>query len=194
MRYVLASGSPRRRELLSKLIPSFEVIPSKGEENPKGEMPSDIVKELSFQKASEIFHKLLMDSNDRLVVIGSDTVVSYNHRVLGKPADNYEAAEMIRCLQGNSHSVFTGVTVFYTKDGQEKSFSFSECTKVFVSVMSDEEIGDYVASGEPMDKAGAYGIQGQFAKFVTGIDGDYYNVMGLPVARLYQELKAHELI
>ncbi len=194
MRYVLASGSPRRRELLAKVVPDFEIIPAVSEEEATSSEPEDIVKELSFQKASEIFYKLLTDDGDRLVVIGADTVVSYNHEVLGKPRDEEDAARMVGMLAGQEHCVYSGVTCFYLDEGTVRNFSFTECTKVRVNDMTRDEIKSYAHSGEPMDKAGAYGIQGQFAKFVTGIDGDYYNVMGLPVARLYQELKAHELI
>ena len=194
MRYVLASGSPRRKELLGKIVADFEIIPAVGEENPKGSLPSDVVEELSFQKASEIFHKILTDSCDQLVVIGSDTVVSYNHKILGKPADEADAARMIEALSGKDHDVFSGVTVFYTQEGKERSFTFSERTVVHVSEMTRDEIDSYVSTKEPMDKAGAYGIQGLFARYIDGIEGDYYNVMGLPVARLYRELKTHSLL
>ncbi len=194
MRYVLASGSPRRKELLGKVIKDFEIIPAVGEEHTLKEIPSEVVEELSFQKASEIFHKILTESSQQLVVIGSDTVVSYNHKILGKPADKADAARMVSLLSGNDHDVYSGVTVFYTEDGKEKSFTFSEQTKVHVAELTEKEIGSYVDTGEPLDKAGAYGIQGLFARYITGIEGDYYNVMGLPVARLYQELKTHSLL
>ena len=194
MRYILASGSPRRRELLSKVIPEYEVIPAVSEESCSATEPSEIVEELSFQKASEIFYKVFTDKALPVVVIGADTVVSYNHRVLGKPAGSQEAFEMVKMLQGRTHSVFTGVTLFFVDNNETKHVTFSECTKVHVSAMTDEEIQEYADSGEPLDKAGAYGIQGQFGKYITGIDGDYYNVVGLPVARLYQELKANHLL
>lgn len=194
MRYVLASGSPRRKELLSKVIEKFEIIPAVSEEESGKTVPSEIVRDLSFQKASEIFNRILMDSSDRLVVIGADTIVSYNHKVLGKPKDRNEAFDMIKSFQGKVHSVYTGITVFYNDGTVAKSFTFSECTDVKVAAMTDEEISGYVKTGEPDDKAGAYGIQGIFAKFIEGIEGDYYNVMGLPVARLYKELKNNALI
>ena len=194
MKYVLASGSPRRKELLGKIIPEFEIIPAASEEKTGKVLPYEVVEELSFQKASEIFHKILTDREDQLVVIGSDTVVSYNHKILGKPVGEADAARMVSLLSGNDHDVFSGVTVFYSEDGKERSFTFSEQTKVHVAELSEDEINDYVATGEPLDKAGAYGIQGLFARYITGIEGDYYNVMGLPVARLYQELKNHSLL
>jgi septum formation protein len=194
MRYVLASGSPRRKELLTKVIPDFEIIPAVSEEVTTKDTPLEIVQELSYQKAKEIFYKTFTYSKDRLVVIGADTVVSYNHKILGKPADRRDAQAMVEMLQGRTHSVYTGVSIFYTDDGEEKSFTFGECTNVNVAAMSDEEIRDYVSSGECDDKAGAYGIQGLFSKFISGIEGDYYNVVGLPVARLYKELKSHYLL
>ena len=195
MRYVLASGSPRRRELLAKVVPEYEVIPAQGDEETVSTEPSDIVRELSLKKASEIFHKIFTNDTDRLVVIGADTVVSYNRKVLGKPKNRNDAADMISNLSGGSHSVFTGVTIYYVdEDGKEKSHTFHEETLVDVAPMTEEEILDYVATGEPDDKAGGYGVQGQFAIFISGIRGDYYNVVGLPIARLYHEMQEHELL
>ena len=194
MRYILASASPRRKELLGKVISEFEIIPAVSEEVMTKELPSDIVEELSFQKAEEIFNKTFTKEEDDYVVIGADTVVSYSHKILGKPADRNDAFKMVEMLSGKLHSVYTGVSVFWYEAGEEKSFTFSECTDVEVAEMSPDEIEWYVGSGECDDKAGAYGIQGLFARFITGIRGDYYNVMGLPVARLYKELKDHELI
>ena len=194
MRYILASGSPRRKELLSKIIPEFEIIPAVSEEVMTKELPSEIVEELSFQKAEEIFNKTFTNEEDTLVVIGADTVVSYNHKILGKPSDRSDAYKMVEMLSGKAHSVYTGVSVFWNEKGLLKSFTFSECTDVDVASMNADEIYWYVGSGECDDKAGAYGIQGLFARFITGIKGDYYNVMGLPVARLYKELKEHGLL
>ena len=194
MRYILASGSPRRKELLSKIIPEFEIIPAVSDEVMTKELPSEIVEELSNQKAEEIFNKTFTNEEDTLVVIGADTVVSYNHKILGKPSDRSDAYKMVEMLSGKAHSVYTGVSVFWNEKGLLKSFTFSECTDVDVASMSTDEIQWYVDSGECDDKAGAYGIQGLFARFITGINGDYYNVMGLPVARLYKELKEHGLL
>ncbi len=194
MRYILASGSPRRKELLAKVVPEFEIIPAVSEENPIAVMPKEMVEELSFQKASEIFHKILTDRGDGLVVIGADTVVSYNHRVLGKPADREDAFNMLKAMQGQTHKVYTGVTVFSAIGSGEEHFTFSECTDVHFAEITDEELEGYVSTGECDDKAGAYGIQGGFSKFISGIDGDYFNVVGLPVARLYKELKHHNLL
>ena len=194
MRYILASGSPRRRELLSKVIPEYEVIPAVSEESCSATEPSEIVEELSFQKASEIFYKVFTDKALPVVVIGADTVVSYNHRVLGKPENSEKAYEMVELLQGKIHSVFTGVTLFYIENNEPKHVTFSECTKVRVSHMTKEEIQSYVDTKEPLDKAGAYGIQGLFGKYIEGIEGDYYNVVGLPISNLYRHLKANGLL
>lgn len=193
-RYILASGSPRRRELLEKVIPEYEVIPAEGEEIAFETKTWNLVEELSFQKASEIFNKIFINDTDRLVVIGADTVVSYNHRVLGKPKDRKEAKEMLKQLSGNTHVVYTGVTIYYVDDkGIPQHVTFNEETHVDVALMSEAEIDNYLATGEADDKAGAYGIQGMFAIFISGIRGDYYNVVGLPIARLYKELKALNL-
>jgi septum formation protein len=194
VRYVLASGSPRRKELLAKVVPEYEVIPAVGEEETSEVLPERIVEQLSYQKASEIFHKILTNSTETPVVIGADTVVSYKRGVLGKPADRTEAANMIRGFQGDSHAVYTGVTVFTLKDGKPFSFTFHEETIVDVAPMTEEEILSYVSTGEADDKAGAYGVQGLFGIFITGIKGDYYNVVGLPIARLYHELKNNGLL
>ncbi len=194
MRYVLASGSPRRRELLGTLGISFEIIPAQSEEIITSEVPSEVVTSLSEQKAKEIFHKVLRNNKDTLIVIGSDTVVSYKEKILGKPRDREDAGRMIEGLQGGTHQVYTGVTVFYGTEGDEQSFSFYECTDVKVYPMNEKEISDYLDTDEPYDKAGAYGIQGIFGKYVKGIEGDYNNVVGLPLSRLYQELKVRDLI
>ena len=153
-----------------------------------------MTREKVFEELNEIFHNIFTESDESPVVIGADTVVSYNQRVLGKPTDRDDARKMISFLQGNTHSVFTGVTVFYMKDGKEEHFTFHEETLVDVAAMTDEEIASYVATGEPDDKAGAYGVQGKFAIYISGIKGDYYNVVGLPVARLYREMKNKGLL
>ena len=191
MRYILASGSPRRKELLRKVIEDYEILIPEGEEIADSKEPDKIVMELSFRKASEIFHKIFTED---VVVIGADTVVSYNQKVLGKPADKDDAKNMIGQLSGNTHQVYTGVTLFFRKDGKEDHVSFCEETNVDVVKMTDEEINAYVKTNEPDDKAGAYGVQGLFARYISGIKGDYYNVVGLPVARLYTEMKRKDLL
>ena len=186
---ILASASPRRKELLGLLRVEFKIQPAVGEEVLTTTNPSDAVKELSAQKAGEIAEHAV----GHVLIIGADTVVSQDGEILGKPVSEQDAFDMIKKLQGNTHSVFTGVTVLEKTEEQEgylRSITFAEETKVVVAPMSDKQIWDYVNLGESMDKAGAYGIQGIFGAFVERIDGDYNNVVGLPVSRLYRELYA----
>ncbi len=184
---ILASGSPRRRELLQQIGLSFEVITSNAEERAINSDPGEMVKELSACKARAVSGMIDGEKKERSVIIGADTVVYANGQVLGKPKDEEDAFRMLRMLSGRQHYVYTGVTLLH---GNEE-VSFSERTSVTVSAMEDEEIWRYIRTGEPMDKAGAYGIQGAFAAYVEGISGDYSNVVGLPAASLYKALKKH---
>ena len=210
VRLVLASASPRRRELLSQIGLEFTVMPSTKEENAKTTEAGALVQELSRQKAVDIWEQLsggqgqnpdadqeqiaeeTQDPNlngkrqPELLVIGADTVVCCEGKILGKPHSREAAAEMLTALQGRSHEVYTGVTLY----SQSETVTFFECTQVEFYPMTEVEISEYIDSKEPMDKAGAYGIQGLGARFVKGIRGDYNNVVGLPVGRLYQELKS----
>lgn len=197
-RIVLASASPRRKELLEQIGMEFEICPAKGEEIITASEPDQVVLELSTQKAKEVAsgilsynekHRELVTPQD-ILVIGADTVVAYEGQILGKPKDEADAKRMLALLSGNIHSVYTGVTfVFMDKEERCGQYSFFEETKVEFYPLSENEIDAYVATGDPMDKAGSYGIQGPFAAYVKGICGDYNNVVGLPVARLCQELK-----
>lgn len=183
---ILASKSPRRKELLSLITTDFEIIPAQGEENADPALSPDMfVQELAKQKALEI-----AASHPDDIVIGSDTVVAVNGEILGKPKDSGDAYRMLSLLSGTSHSVFTGAAV--VKNGE--IHSFTEETKVKFFPLSEKEIKDYIATGEPFDKAGAYGIQDIGALLVEGIDGDYYNVMGLPVGRLYRLMKKLDIL
>lgn len=184
-RIILASASPRRRELMEQIGLEFEVCPGSGEEETKGSEPWEQVEELSFHKAMEAARNMDEDT----LVIGADTLVFYWNAGLGKPKDKKEAAAMLQTLQGNTHQVYTGVTLVWKEDGVLMHKSFHERTDVTICPMSADEIDEYVSTGDPMDKAGAYGIQGIFARYVQGICGDYNNVVGLPVGRLYQEMK-----
>ena len=182
-RLILASASPRRRQLLGQIGLEAEVIPSQAEENISVQDPAAAVEELSRRKAEEVAARFAEG-----VVIGADTVVAAGGRILGKPSSKEEAAKMLSALQGKEHQVYTGVTIVCCgKPGEVRTFS--EKTDVSVYPMDLQEIWRYVDSGDPMDKAGAYGIQGPFAAYIKGIRGDYNNVVGLPVGRLYQELK-----
>lgn len=185
MRIVLASASPRRKELLRQLGLEFEVLISHVEEVITQTQPSCVVEELSLQKAEDVFQRLEGD----VLVIGADTVVSMGGNILGKPTGEAHAKEMLGKLQDNAHSVYTGVALLVRKGCEESRKTFSECTDVIFCPMTEEEIEWYVSTKEPMDKAGAYGIQGLGARFVERISGDYNNVVGLPIARLYQEIK-----
>lgn len=184
---ILASASPRRRELLEQIGLEFEVIPSHAKEIITKELPGEVVEELSLQKAQDVAGQLTDG-----IIIGSDTIVWQNGRIMGKPRDRAQAYEMLRSLQGNVHSVFTGVTVIVKKNtGREQRHTFHCETKVHICPMTDDEINTYIETGEPMDKAGAYGIQGRFAAWVEAIEGDYNTVVGLPVCALWQVLKEY---
>ena len=183
---VLASGSPRRRELMHQMgIDDFEILPARGEENaPEGLTPAQLVEQLARQKAREVA-ALRPDC----AVIGADTVVALGDEVLGKPESEARAKEMLRALSGRHHQVYTGVAVL--AGGEE--YTHVECTEVEFRALADEEIDAYVATGEPMDKAGAYGIQGRACTLIRGIRGDYYNVVGLPVCALHEMLAELDL-
>ena len=189
-RIVLASQSPRRKELLGRLTENFEVRPGSGEEHPVHTTPREMVEELSEGKAWEVYGRVKEEKSGDgrpLLVIGADTVVAFSGAVLGKPKDREDAFRMLRMLSGTKHEVFTGVTLIF--DGEALTAkTFSERTEVTFSEMTDEEIRTYIETGDPMDKAGAYGIQSGACKFVAGISGDYFNVMGFPVSRIYREL------
>lgn len=182
---VLASASPRRKELLNQVGLRPVIEPSGIDEKITTTIPREAVIELSRQKAEDVAIKQLPGT----IVIGADTVVAADGKILGKPGSHEEAFEMIQSFQGKTHQVFTGVTLIFCKEKENITRSFAEQTDVHVYPMTQEEIRFYAESEEPMDKSGAYGIQGRFAAFIKGIDGDYNNVVGLPVGRVYQELK-----
>ena len=190
IRIVLASASPRRKMLLSQMGFEFEVIPSKGEEVITSTDPASIVSELSLAKALEVANRLTENGDPGdLLVIGADTIVVKDDKILGKPGDEAEAFEMLTSLSGRTHQVYTGVSLIKILGVRETMTSFAEKTEVNVAKLSPGEIRDYIATKDPMDKAGGYGIQGPFGKYISGITGDYNNVVGLPIAALYQHLK-----
>lgn len=200
---ILASASPRRRELLAQAGYTFEVIPSKKEEIITKTVPSEVVMELASQKAEDIFSSLHSNADATLLfhtdvpspepflVIGADTVVSYKDRILGKPSDASDARNTLHLLSGQTHQVYTGVALYYFDPvtSAAKRHCFFEKTDVTFYSMDESEIAAYVSTGDPLDKAGSYGIQGPFAIHVKEIHGDYNNVVGLPLARLYHEMK-----
>lgn len=183
MNIILASQSPRRRQLLEQMgISDFIVRPARGEEvAAPGLTPAQLVEALSRQKAEEV----AAGADQEDLVIAADTVVALDHRVLGKPHSREEAQEMLAALSGREHTVYTGVTL---RRGQQV-LTRHEATQVRFRPLTQEEIAAYVATGEPMDKAGAYGIQGRGALLAQGIVGDYFNVVGLPVCLLGQMLR-----
>lgn len=183
--FILASASPRRRELLEQIGVEFAVVPSEAPEVITKSLPSEVVEELSLQKATDVAEQV-----EEGIILGADTIVCQNGAIMGKPKDRADAARMLQALQGEEHSVFTGVTILVKEGGSlVASQTFSQETKVYVYEMTDEEIQRYIDTGEPMDKAGAYGIQGRFAAYVEGIEGDYNNVVGLPVSAVWQAVK-----
>ncbi len=185
---ILASQSPRRRELLSQIGVEFEVIPSMADENIKENNPSEFVKKLALIKGEEVYNRI--KKNENILVIGADTIV-VKDKVLGKPADREEAISMIKNISGTSHEVYTGVSFYLYNEStkEEKVDVIINKTKVNVCDINIEEIEEYVDSKDPFDKAGGYGIQGSFAKYISSIEGDYYNVVGLPVSDVYQKIK-----
>ncbi|MCR5525838.1 MAG: Maf family protein [Lachnospiraceae bacterium] len=180
---ILASASPRRQELLRQIGINFMVIVSDSEEEYSSNDPEKAAEEISFGKARNVAEKC-----DSGVIVAADTIVVVDGRILGKPEDEKEAFKMLKELQGRSHKVITGVTLARFEKNEIRYNSFHETTEVEIYPMTDVEILDYISTGDPMDKAGSYGIQGVFAKFIKKIDGDYYNVVGLPLGRLYHEL------
>lgn len=185
---ILGSGSPRRRELLQQIGIEFEVMVSGGEECYQSSGAKEIVRELARLKAHQTAE--MIEDKKEMIIIGADTVVALDDQILGKPADEEDAFKMISELQGRSHHVYTGVALLvFDSEGSVCEICHAEETEVFVHAMEANEIFDYIATGEPADKAGAYGIQGKFAAYIDRIEGDYYNVVGLPVAWLYRQLR-----
>ena len=186
MKFILASQSPRRKELLSRVVSDFDVRVSHGEEVvPAGLQPQEVVIYLAKIKAEAVAKELKQEQPaQRFAVIGADTVVALDHQIMGKPKDRADCVRMISALSGREHAVYTGVAVVV--DGRTESFY--ERTAVRFLPLSDEEINWYASLDEPYDKAGAYGIQGYGSLLVEGICGDYFNVMGLPVASLRRRL------
>lgn len=181
MRFILASASPRRKELLEQIGVKFNILPATGEEVITKELPGEVVMELAKQKAEEVAKTAGADA----LVLGADTVVVYEGKILGKPKDEADALRMLTILSGKEHEVYTGVALIDNRD--QSMENFFERTKVTMYPVSEEEIRDYIAGGEPMDKAGAYAIQGIGAKFIQKIEGDYNNVVGLPMAEFIRK-------
>lgn len=197
-RIILASASPRRWELLAQIGLDFEVVVSETEEEITSTEPAKVVEELSAQKAESVWEKLAENRRESAmadtIVLGADTVVACDGKILGKPVDIENAVAMLCGLQGRAHEVYTGVTVLYEENGKKKAVTFHEKTIVYFCSMTEAQIREYAATGDPLDKAGAYGIQGLCARYIRGIEGDYNNVVGLPAGRVYRELYGLGLI
>jgi len=192
MKWILASASPRRRELLTQVGLVFEVMVSDADENIEESLsPDELVKRLSLIKATAVKEELSAKGADGdSAVIGADTVVFHKGEILGKPKDEEDAFRMLKSLCGDAHSVYTGVTVLLG----DETITFANETKVVFDTISDEEIKRYIASKEPMDKAGAYGIQGLGGAFVTSIEGEYANVVGFPIGEFCHILRERKLL
>lgn len=187
MRIILASGSPRRKELLRYIVNDFEIKPSNAEENATG-TPAEVVKKLSLLKAKSVFE--LEEDKNGLVVIGSDTIVVYDGEILGKPKDHDDAKRMLSMLSKKVHKVYTGIAIVGKGISEAEYIS----TEVLFDELSEDEIEEYIATGDPMDKAGSYGIQSCGGKFIKSIEGDWSAVMGLPLNATYRLLKKYNAI
>lgn len=191
-RIILASTSPRRRELVASLAIPFEVVPSHTEESFEASLsPEQIVMELAGRKAEAVYRRLDPSADRNAVIVGSDTIVVRDGEVLGKPKDTQEAADMLRSLQGREHVVYTGVACMDALTGR-RHVDY-RATTVRMKALTEAEIQAYARSGEGLDKAGAYAIQGLGATIVTGIEGCYFNVVGLPVSLLVDMLKDFDI-
>lgn len=192
-RVILASGSPRRSDILEQAGVPFEVVISHKEEIITKELPSEAVEELSKMKALDVAEHFI--SHQDYLIIGADTMVSYDGCKLGKPKDAEDAKRMLSMLQGKTHQVYTGVTLVYDLEEVRgaawtiKTHTFYAVTDVVMYPMSEAEIEAYVKTGEPRDKAGAYAIQGRCARYIKEIHGEYNNVVGFPIARTIKEIK-----
>lgn len=189
MKIILASGSPRRKELLKLVIPEFDIMISGVDEKiEKNLTVEQQVTKLSYIKAKDIYDKT---DGDR-IIIGADTIVVKNNKIYGKPKNKENAKQIIKeLLDGDrTHRVLTGLTVIYEKNGEYKEYKLYDEAKIFLKNISDEEIEKWIATGNAMDKAGAYGIQNEFCVHVEKVEGNYMTVLGLPVHKLYDIIKS----
>ena len=188
IRLILASCSPRRRELIKYIGAPYECISVDADESCFSKNPAVAVCEISSKKAVAALDDV-KELEEEQVIIGADTIVVCDGKILGKPENPTHAKHMLKMLSGRTHQVYTGITLLYKKEGKMLQKAFSECTDVEIEKLTDSEIEEYIAVNEYSDKAGSYAIQGVFSAHVKGIKGDYNNVVGFPVARLYKELK-----
>lgn len=191
MKIILASGSPRRKELMDLAKIEYEIIPSKFDEKVDQKLSLDEQSvELAFGKAKDVFDNTQGDRT----IIGSDTLVILDGKQFGKPKDRDEAVKMLKSLQGRSHTVYTSLVILIEKNGEYKEYKELHKSEVFVNEMSNEEIESYVDMENPLDKAGAYAIQSCFIVYINKIVGDYATIVGLPISRVYKILKENDII
>ncbi|MDF2892639.1 MAG: maf protein [Clostridia bacterium] len=186
MNIILASNSPRRREILNQLNLKFEVVPSNFEEKLMDIEPCVLAEHFAYMKALDVFERLKGSLSEDTYVIGSDTIV-YCNDIMGKPSSDEDAYHMLKTLSNKEHQVISGLSVIQGSSG--KAITMHESTKVWIRELEDREIMNYISSGEPMDKAGAYAIQGIGSLFVEKIQGCYFNVVGLPISKLFTIMK-----
>lgn len=185
---ILASASPRRRELLDQVNIEYQLCPSTIEEQITSSLPREVVESLASQKALDVAGRML-ETDDKRIVLGADTVVAFEDQILGKPVDDADAVRMLQMLSGHTHQVYTGVCLVKNVGGRLENQCFSVCTNVRMYPLTKEQIKWYVSTKEPADKAGAYGIQGLGAVLVEAIEGDYNNVVGLPLSKVWHTLE-----
>ena len=189
-KWVLASASPRRKEILSTLLSDFEIRVSESEEKPVASTPEETVKAIAASKGLDVLSK----ASEKKIIIAADTLVFCDGEILGKPKDKADAKRMISLISGRTHYVATGVFVGVKDGGSQEYDVFSEKSEVMVDELSEEEIENYISTDEPYDKAGAYAIQGLFGKHIKGIKGDYYNIVGFPLNAFYDYCKSKGFI
>lgn len=192
-RIILASESPRRKEIMEQMDITYETMPSNVKEEAEENSPEKLVEALAIVKARDVVNRLRSVKED-LIIIGADTMVFHQGNALGKPKDREDAIKMLNALSNDTHEVYTGVCIIIRRHSQDNDnvlddqIAFSVCTQVVVQPLTSEQVEDYVDSGEPLDKAGAYAIQGKFGIYIKEIHGDYYNVVGFPIAKIYEKL------
>ena len=191
MRVILASASPRRKELLKKIIKDFEIIPSDVDESKiKDNSVDQLVEKLSYAKAENVFIKE-QEKSDDLIVIGVDTMVALENKFLGKPKDVEDAKKMLSDLSGKSNYVYTGLSIIVKQKNKITKEVVNSKTRVVMKKMSNNDIEEYVSTGEPLDKAGAYAVQGKGAKYIEEVDGNYNSVVGLNIELLKEFLEKY---
>lgn len=197
MEIILASSSPRRRQLISGLVRNYDIIPSTVDEEPikqKETNPARLVSSLSSVKAFDVFYKKYQKDDKQFAIIGADTIVSFKDQILGKPTDRADAFRMLKMLQNNANDVFTGMTVIIKKEHSIIIETVVSKSTVYFNPMSYQDITEYIDTKEPLDKAGAYAIQGIGKKYLKGFDGNYNAIVGLDTQKLKKIFEKYNII